>query len=63
MEPMGDIAGLASAVNGAVLIGGGALLGAAIDRAYDGTVLPLAIAVSAIGAVVALLTTRRGQHG
>jgi DHA1 family bicyclomycin/chloramphenicol resistance-like MFS transporter len=63
MEPMGDIAGLASAVNGAVLIGGGALLGAAIDRAYDGTVLPLAIAVSAIGAVVALLTARRGQHG
>ena len=63
MEPMGDIAGLASAVNGAVLIGGGALLGAAIDRAYDGTVLPLAIAVSAIGAVVALLTTRRGQPG
>jgi MFS transporter, DHA1 family, multidrug resistance protein len=57
MEPMGDIAGLASAVNGAVLIGGGALIGAAIDRAYDGTILPLAIAVTAIGLVVGLLTT------
>jgi len=56
MEPMGDIAGLASAVNGAVLIGGGALLGAGIDRAYDGTVLPLAIGLTAIAAAVAALT-------
>jgi len=55
MEPMGRIAGLASAINGAVLIGGGALLGAAFDRAYDGTVLPLTLAFLAIGVVVALL--------
>jgi DHA1 family bicyclomycin/chloramphenicol resistance-like MFS transporter len=55
MEPMGHIAGLASAINGAVLIGGGALLGAVFDRAFDGTVLPLAIAFLATGAIVAML--------
>jgi len=55
MEPMGHIAGLASAVNGAVLVGGGALLGAVFDRAFDGTILPLAVAFLATGVVVALL--------
>jgi MFS transporter, DHA1 family, multidrug resistance protein len=55
MEPMGHIAGLASAVNGAVLVGGGALLGAVFDRAFDGTILPLAMAFLATGMVVALL--------
>ena len=58
MEPMGDIAGTASAVNGAMLIGGGALLGAAIDRSYDGTVLPLSAAMVLIGLVTALLLRR-----
>jgi len=55
MEPMGDIAGLASAITGAVLIGGGALLGSFIDRAYDGTVLPLALAFVASALVVSTL--------
>jgi len=55
MEPMGDIAGMASAINGTALIGGGALIGAFIDRAYDGTVLPLAVAFMLVGAVTALL--------
>jgi DHA1 family bicyclomycin/chloramphenicol resistance-like MFS transporter len=55
MEPMGHIAGLASALNGAVLIGGGALLGIVFDRAFDGTVLPLAMALLGSGAVAALL--------
>jgi DHA1 family bicyclomycin/chloramphenicol resistance-like MFS transporter len=55
MEPMGHIAGLASAVNGAVLVGGGALLGAVFDRAFDGTILPLAVAFLATGVVVAML--------
>jgi MFS transporter, DHA1 family, multidrug resistance protein len=55
MEPMGHVAGLASAINGAVLVGGGALLGAVFDRAFDGTILPLAIAFLATGVVVALL--------
>ena len=51
MEPMGDIAGMASAINGSVLIGLGALIGAGIDRLYDGTVLPLATALLAAGLV------------
>jgi MFS transporter, DHA1 family, multidrug resistance protein len=55
MEPMGDIAGMASAVTGAVFVGGGALLGTVIDRAYDGTVLPLSLAFVVSALVVALL--------
>jgi len=62
MEPMGHIAGLASAVNGAVLVGGGALIGATFDRAFDGTVLPLAVALLSTGAVTALLL-RRSESG
>lgn len=55
MEPMGDIAGIASAITGAVLIGGGALLGSLIDRRYDGTVLPLSLAFVASALLVAML--------
>lgn len=65
MEPMGDIAGTASALNGSVLVGGGALLGSFIDRAYDGTVLPLAAAMVVIGIATAVLLTlsSRGVSG
>jgi MFS transporter, DHA1 family, multidrug resistance protein len=55
MEPMGDIAGIASAITGAVLIGGGALLGSIIDRAYDGTVLPLTFSFVVSALVVTAL--------
>lgn len=55
MEPMGDIAGTASAINGSMLVGVGALIGAGIDRAYDGTVLPLALAMLAVGLLTAFL--------
>jgi DHA1 family bicyclomycin/chloramphenicol resistance-like MFS transporter len=55
MEPMGDIAGLASAITGAVLVGGGAVLGSFIDRAYDGTVLPLALAFVVSALIVSTL--------
>jgi MFS transporter, DHA1 family, multidrug resistance protein len=55
LEPMGDVAGMASAINGAMLIGGGALVGAIIDRAYDGTVTPLALGFLSIGVAVAAL--------
>ena len=43
MDPMGAIAGTASAVIGAVTGAVGALLGAIIDGFYNGTVTPLAI--------------------
>lgn len=61
MEPMGDIAGVASAVSGATLIGGGALIGAAIDRAYDGTVRPLAGALVVGGLLVAVLLAQSSR--
>jgi len=43
MMPMGRVAGTASAIIGAVSILGGALIGAFIDSAYDGSVTPFAI--------------------
>ncbi len=54
MDPMGAVAGTASAVIGAIATGGGALFGAVIDAFYNGTVVPLAIGfvVSSIGATV-----------
>jgi len=55
MEPMGRIAGTASAINGSVLVGGGGLIGAVIDRRFDTTVLPLAVALLLIGVLSAVL--------
>jgi len=49
MDPMGNMAGTASALIGTVQIGGGALIGSFIDRAYDGTVTPLAVAFLCVG--------------
>lgn len=43
MIPMGAVAGTASAVIGTVTTGLGSLVGSSIDRAYNGTVTPLAI--------------------
>jgi len=43
MEPMARVAGTASSIMGAAQLGLGALLGSLIDRAFDGTVLPLAL--------------------
>jgi DHA1 family bicyclomycin/chloramphenicol resistance-like MFS transporter len=42
MAPMGAVAGTASAVIGAVQIAIGALLGSLLDRAFNGTIEPLA---------------------
>jgi DHA1 family bicyclomycin/chloramphenicol resistance-like MFS transporter len=44
MMPMGNIAGTAAAVVGSIVTLGGAALGAIIDRLYNGTVLPFALA-------------------
>jgi MFS transporter, DHA1 family, multidrug resistance protein len=43
MAPMGAIAGTASSVIGAVQLAVGAALGAMLDRAFDGTVLPISL--------------------
>ncbi len=54
MIPMGDSAGTAAAVIGTISTLGGALVGAAIDAAFDGTITPLATA-GAIGSGVAFI--------
>jgi MFS transporter, DHA1 family, multidrug resistance protein len=61
MEPMGDIAGIASAITGFVLVGGGALLGSMIDRAYDGTVLPLTFSF-VVGALIVSVLVRSSER-
>jgi len=51
MIPMAPVAGTASAIIGTVATAGGALLGAVIDRAYDGTVTPLIFSFLILGLV------------
>lgn len=62
MAPMGAVAGTASSVIGAVQLAGGALLGALIDSAFDGTVRPLAIAFLAMG-VLAVALVHLAERG
>jgi MFS transporter, DHA1 family, multidrug resistance protein len=63
MEPMGRVAGSASAVFGAVTSAGGAALGALIARAFDGTVAPFAVGLllTGLAAIATLLLTERGK--
>lgn len=49
MVPMAPVAGTASAVIGTLSIAGGALIGTVIDRAYDGTIMPLSLAFLLLG--------------
>ena len=60
MDPMGEVAGTAAAIVGAMSAAGGAVLGTLIDRAYDGTIMPLALGFMA-SSVVALVG--RGPNG
>lgn len=62
MEPMAQVAGTASSVIGAVQVAVGALLGAVIDRAFDGTMRPLAYGFLACG-VAALACVLWAEHG
>ena len=55
LEPMGRVAGMASAVVGTTYTAGGALLGAVIDRLLVGTVTPLAVGLASGGAGALLL--------
>lgn len=63
MEPVGRIAGSASALYGAVTATGGAILGALIGRAFDGSPTPFAIglALSGVATLVAVMWTERGK--
>jgi DHA1 family bicyclomycin/chloramphenicol resistance-like MFS transporter len=63
MEPMGAVAGIASSFIGGVTTLIGATLGFLIARAYDGTVLPLALGYAACGAgsLLLLVIVERGR--
>lgn len=62
MEPLGAVAGTASAVLGFTQTAGGGIIGAAIGQAFDGTILPLA-AGYAIVSTVALGLVFVGERG
>lgn len=63
MEPMGKLAGSASAFTGFVTTVGGALFGGMVGRAYDGTAAPLLTGHAMLGAgsVLVVLITERGR--
>jgi len=63
MEPLGKVAGTASAVFGFVQTVGGALLGLIIGRMYDGTLTPIAAGYMAMGAlaIVCVLIAEKGK--
>lgn len=62
MENMGHIAGTASSVQGFVSVTGGALIGAVIGQAFDGTTVPLSIGFLAAG-VLALAAVAMAERG
>jgi MFS transporter, DHA1 family, multidrug resistance protein len=55
MIPLGQIAGTAGAVIGTVSTAGGAIVGAIIDTAFDGTVRPLSFSFMLSGIIAAAL--------
>ena len=64
MRPLADVAGSAAAILGMVPMILGSLLGSVIDRAYNGTVTPLAIGFALSGMVTAfgLWWAHRATH-
>jgi DHA1 family bicyclomycin/chloramphenicol resistance-like MFS transporter len=51
MIPMGAVAGTAAAVIGTIGTLGGAVIGALIDRAYDGSLIPFGVGAAVTGLV------------
>ncbi len=49
MDPMGEVAGIASAVIGAVSLGVGTILGTLVQVLFDGTVTPIAVTFALSG--------------
>jgi DHA1 family bicyclomycin/chloramphenicol resistance-like MFS transporter len=56
LEPMGHLAGTATAITGFVSTTGGALLGSLVGRMFDGTVLPLFGGFAIFGALTIVFT-------
>jgi len=63
MEPLGHIAGTASSIQGFIQTLGGAIVGASIGQAFDGTVRPLAAAYCGVALVslVLVLIAEKGR--
>lgn len=63
MEPLGEVAGTASSVFGAVTIVGGALFGVITAQLYDGTVTPVLFAncIMGLSAMACFLIAERGR--
>lgn len=61
MNPMGKLAGTAAAVIGTISTALGAGLGAMLDRAFDGTVLPFTLGFFGCGLVAAGFVTWAGR--
>jgi DHA1 family bicyclomycin/chloramphenicol resistance-like MFS transporter len=57
LAPMGAIAGTAAAIIGTISTLGGAIIGAVIDRTFNGTITPLAVG-ALVAAIVALAVFR-----
>lgn len=65
LEPMGELAGTAASLTGAVRIAGGALLGAVVDAQVGDTVTPFAVAIVLFGgcAVLSFIYAEGGSAG
>ena len=63
MEPLGHVAGTASAVQGFIQTLGGGLIGAAIGQAFDGTVVPFTagFCLLGFGALALVLVGEKGR--
>ncbi len=63
MEPLGHVAGSASAVIGGVNFAGGAFLGGITGQLFDGTIVPISAAFCIVGvfALCTILVTERGK--
>ncbi|WP_349434536.1 multidrug effflux MFS transporter [Pararhizobium sp. A13] len=63
LEPMGHLAGTATAITGFVSTTGGALIGGAVGQMFNGTVQPLFAGFTAFGAVtiLAVLWAEKGK--
>jgi DHA1 family bicyclomycin/chloramphenicol resistance-like MFS transporter len=63
MEPLGAVAGTASAVFGFIQTVGGALIGSFIGQSFDGTVRPVALGyfLTGVAALICVLVAERGR--
>jgi MFS transporter, DHA1 family, multidrug resistance protein len=50
MEPLGHVAGTAASAQGSIQTVSGAIIGALIGQAFDGTIFPFAVGLSCLGA-------------